>query len=62
MTLLPCERVFSMSWKEYAFQFRDGFQGGDVAEVPFCCWPMTEEWMRHAAHSCTWGRHFWKWN
>jgi 1,4-alpha-glucan branching enzyme len=53
---LPCGR------HGYAFQFRDGFYGGGVVEVPTCFRPMTDEWLDCAARSWTCPRHPWKWN
>jgi 1,4-alpha-glucan branching enzyme len=53
---LPCGR------HAYAFQLRDGFYGGGVAEVPTCFRLMTDDWLGCAARNWTCDRHFWKWN
>lgn len=53
---LPCGR------HGYAFQFRDGFYGGGVVEVPTCFPPMTDGWLGCAARNWACDRAFWKWN
>lgn len=47
---------------QYAFQLRDGFYAGGIAEVPLWFGRMTDEWMQQALHRCTCCKHFWKWN
>jgi hypothetical protein len=47
---------------EYAFQLRDGFYGGGVIEIPLWFGKLSDAWLRQAAHACTCGKHFWKWN
>jgi hypothetical protein len=53
---LPCGR------HGYAFQFRDGFYGGGVAEIQTCDELVAPEWLCGAARSWTCARHLWKWN
>lgn len=46
----------------YAFQLRDGYYAGGMIDIPLHFGQMSNEWMQQAAHTCTCGKHFWKWN